>query len=130
MIARPVPRPRLPRYVTEMIYSTLIDTATLEARLDDPTVAIVDCRFALDDESWGGREYIARHIRGAVFAHLGHDLAGPVNGRNGRHPLPEPAAAARVFGRLGIGDGVQVVAYDQDGGMYASRLWWMLKWLG
>jgi thiosulfate/3-mercaptopyruvate sulfurtransferase len=35
-----------------------------------------------------------------------------------------------VFGRLGIGAGTQVVCYDQQPGMYASRLWWMLRWLG
>ena len=23
-----------------------------------------------------------------------------------------------------------MVAYDQDNGMYASRLWWLLRWLG
>jgi thiosulfate/3-mercaptopyruvate sulfurtransferase len=113
-----------------MTFSTLIDTVALAARLDDPTVVIVDCRFALNDESWGEREYMAGHIPGAVFAHLGHDLAAPLTGTNGRHPLPEPAAVAKTFGRLGIGDGVQVVTYDQDAGMYASRLWWMLKWLG
>ena len=53
-----------------------------------------------------------------------------MTGRNGRHPLPAPATLARTFGRLGIGEGIQVVAYDQDAGMFASRLWWMLRWMG
>jgi thiosulfate/3-mercaptopyruvate sulfurtransferase len=35
-----------------------------------------------------------------------------------------------TFGRLGIGGDVQVVAYDQDSGMFASRLWWMLRYAG
>jgi thiosulfate/3-mercaptopyruvate sulfurtransferase len=113
-----------------MAFTTLVDTATLATHLADPGFAIVDCRFALNDEGWGEREYAARHIAGAVFAHLGHDLAGSATGRNGRHPLPDPAALAMTFGRLGIGDEVQVVAYDQDSGMYASRLWWLLRWLG
>jgi thiosulfate/3-mercaptopyruvate sulfurtransferase len=59
-------------------------------------------------------------------------LADPiVSGVTGRHPLPSPDEAARRFGRLGIGPGVQVVAYDDQGGsLSAVRLWWMLRWLG
>src|SRR5229473_3078289 len=105
-----------------MAFTTLIDTATLATHLADPGFAIVDCRFALNDDDWGGREYAAQHIPGAVFAHLGHDLAGAATGQNGRHPLPDPAKLAMTFGRLGIGDDMQVVAYDQDSGMYADRV--------
>src|SRR5205814_2192354 len=72
----------------------------------------------------------AGHIPGAAYAHLDRDLSGPKTGTNGRHPLPEAAVAARTFGRLGITSGKQVVAYDQDNGMFASRLWWLLRWLG
>src|SRR6185503_4084444 len=82
------------------------------------------------DASWGAHEHAASHIPGAVYADLGHDLAGPRNGTNGRHPLPDPHTLALTFGRFGIASGVQVVAYDQDNGMYASRLWWLLRWLG
>lgn len=113
-----------------MAFTTLIDTTTLAAHLTDPAYAIVDCRFALNDEAWGACEYAAAHIPGALFAHLGHDLAGPRTGHNGRHPLPNPPALASTLGRLGIGDGIQVVAYDQDVAMFASRLWWLLRWMG
>jgi thiosulfate/3-mercaptopyruvate sulfurtransferase len=65
-----------------------------------------------------------------VFAHLDRDLAGAKTGTNGRHPLPSPAACAANFGRLGIDASKQVVAYDQNSGAFASRLWWMLRWLG
>ena len=113
-----------------MAFSTLISTAALGMHIGDPAFAIVDCRYRLDDESWGEREYTNLHIPGAVYAHLGRDLAGPKTGTNGRHPLPDPKTLADTFGRFGITSGVQVVAYDQDNGMYASRLWWMLRWLG
>ena len=113
-----------------MAFSTLISTAALGMHLDDPAFAIVDCRYKLDDESWGERDYTKLHIPGAVYAHLGHDLAGPKTGTNGRHPFPDPKTLADTFGRFGITSGMQVVAYDQDNGMYASRLWWMLRWLG
>src|SRR5206468_3186577 len=51
-------------------------------------------------------------------------------GTNGRHPLPDPDTLSARFGSLGIASGVQVVAYDQSNGMFASRLWWLLRWLG
>ncbi|MCU1381691.1 MAG: Sulfurtransferase [Acidobacteria bacterium] len=98
--------------------------------MDDPAYAIVDCRAKLDDPAWGGREHAAAHIPGAAYADLTDDLAGPKTGTNGRHPLPDPHALAQTLGRLGITSGVQVVAYDQENGMFASRLWWLLRWLG
>jgi thiosulfate/3-mercaptopyruvate sulfurtransferase len=113
-----------------MAFTTLISTGALALHMDDPAFAIVDCRYKLDDGSWGEREYAAAHIPGAVYADLGHDLAGPKSGTNGRHPLPDPHALAHTLGRFGIASGVQVVAYDQENGMYASRLWWLLRWLG
>src|SRR4051794_39668346 len=113
-----------------MAFRTLISTAALDLHLDDPAYAIVDCRAKLDDLAWGAREHAASHIPGAVFADLTHDLSGPKNGSNGRHPLPAAAALVQTFGRLGIASGVQVVAYDQENGMFASRLWWLLRWLG
>jgi thiosulfate/3-mercaptopyruvate sulfurtransferase len=113
-----------------MAFTTLISTAVLASHLDDPAYVIVDCRYKLDDSSWGEREFAAEHIPRAVYADLGHDLAGPKTGTNGRHPLPDTHALAQTFGRLGITSGRQVVAYDQANGMYASRLWWLLRWLG
>jgi thiosulfate/3-mercaptopyruvate sulfurtransferase len=109
---------------------TLVSTDQLADRLGDPTWAIIDCRYDLTNESWGEAQYRAAHIPGASYASLGHDLAGPTDGRNGRHPLPGHEAMALTFGRFGVSAGVQVVAYDQDNGMYASRLWWMLRYMG
>src|SRR4051812_5507297 len=111
-------------------YRTLIGTDALGAHLADPAWVIVDCRFDLADTGWGEREYEAAHIPGAGYAHLDRDLSGSKTGMNGRHPMPDPVALARFFGRRGISAASQVVAYDQDGGMYASRLWWLLRWLG
>ena len=113
-----------------MAFTTLISTAALGLHVGDPAFVIVDCRYKLDDEAWGEREYTQLHIPGAVYAHLHHHLAGPTTGTNGRHPLPDAKTLADTFGKLGITSGVQVVAYDQDNGAFASRLWWMLRWLG
>jgi thiosulfate/3-mercaptopyruvate sulfurtransferase len=113
-----------------MAFTTLIDTDALVARLDDPSWIVVDCRFDLADPAWGERVYAERHIPRAVYAHLDRDLSGVKTGGNGRHPLPAPAALAETLGRFGIDDSTQVVAYDQDSGMFASRFWWELRWLG
>jgi thiosulfate/3-mercaptopyruvate sulfurtransferase len=99
-------------------------------RLGEPALIIVDCRFRLDDVDWGESAWAANHIPGADYAHLDRDLSGQKTGKNGRHPLPDVATLARTFGRLGIAGNRQVVAYDQDNGMFASRLWWLLRWLG
>ena len=109
---------------------TLVSTAELASRLGDPALVIVDVRHDLADPGWGEARYRESHVPGARFAHLDNDLAARKTGRNGRHPLPAPEQAAALFSRLGIGADRDVVVYDQGGGMYAARLWWMLRWLG
>lgn len=110
--------------------SPLMTPPELAARLGEPTLVIVDCRHQLADPEWGATAYCGGHIPGAVFAHLDHDLSGAKTGRNGRHPLPQPKDFRATMGRLGIGPGVDVVAYDQNDGMMASRLWWLLRAYG
>lgn len=112
------------------MYRTLVDPATLARHLDDPRWVAIDARHDLTQPSWGEEEYREEHIPGARFLHLDRDLSAPKTGRNGRHPLPSPAAAAATFGAAGIDDRTQVVVYDQNQGAYAARCWWMLRWLG
>jgi thiosulfate/3-mercaptopyruvate sulfurtransferase len=116
-------------YQPPTVHTTIIATDILAARLDSDW-AIVDCRFDLQKEQWGREQYLTSHIPGAVYASLSHDMAGPKTGSNGRHPLPSIDALSATLGRLGIGGNTQVVAYDQDSGMYASRLWWLLRYAG
>jgi len=112
--------------------TTLVSTAALAEPIatGDPDLVVVDCRFSLDDVAWGERAYREAHIPGARYAHLDRDLSGEKSGQNGRHPLPRPADLERTLAALGIDGSRQVVAYDQDAGMFASRLWWLLKWAG
>ena len=111
-----------------MAHKTIVSTDSLGNHLGEWT--IVDCRFDLTDEQWGRQQYEKAHIPGAVYASLNADLAGPRTGLNGRHPLPSVDALASTFSRLGIANHAQVVVYDQDAGLHASRLWWSLKYLG
>ena len=113
-----------------MAFKTLISTDVLAKHINDPSYVIVDCRFRLDDTAWGEKEYVAAHIPGAVYAHLDRDLTGMKTGANGRHPLPDPIELGLKFGTWGITSGLQVVVYDQANGMFASRLWWLLRWVG
>ena len=113
------------------MHTTLISTDDLAARLADPSFVIVDVRHDLAQaETWGEAEYRRAHLPGARFAHVDRDLSAPKSGTNGRHPLPGPEACSALFGRLGIDATKQVVAYDQGTGMYAARLWWMLRRFG
>jgi thiosulfate/3-mercaptopyruvate sulfurtransferase len=113
-----------------MSFTALISTEELGRHLDDPAFVIVDCRYELADAGAGERAYRAGHIPGAAFMHLDRDLSGAKTGRNGRHPLPDVGALAATLGRAGIDASRQVVAYDQSNGVWASRLWWLLHWLG
>lgn len=110
--------------------TTIISTEELAEKLGSPGWVIVDCRFDLVKKDWGFEEYQKAHIPGAVYAHLGKDLAGPVTEQTGRHPLPAPEQMAERLGQWGIGADTQVVVYDAAGGSYAARLWWQLRFLG
>ena len=109
----------------------LIDAATLH-RLTEAGIPLVllDASFDLADPAAGERAYAQGHLPGALYVHLDRDLSAPKTGRNGRHPLPSREGFAATAGRLGITPGTPVVVYDRQGGMFAARAWWMLRWLG
>ncbi|QID18665.1 sulfurtransferase [Nitrogeniibacter mangrovi] len=110
--------------------TTIISPEQLLRELDNPDWVIVDCRHDLADPEFGRAAYADGHLPGARFVHLDEDLSGPKDGTNGRHPLPDVAALAQRLGELGIDRTKQVIAYDDAGGMFAARLWWLLRWLG
>ncbi len=113
-----------------MKYSTFIRPEELNTHVDDPTWAILDCRFDLQDKSAGELAYQEAHIPGAIYVHLERDLSAPLSGTNGRHPLPSTAELTARFSRWGIDAHTQVVAYDSRGGGFAARIWWTLRYLG
>jgi thiosulfate/3-mercaptopyruvate sulfurtransferase len=111
--------------------SPLIPAEELSARLRDADPPlVVDTGFDLADVEAGRRAWQAGHLPGSIYLHLDDDLSGPKTGTNGRHPLPDRRAFAERLGRLGVTPSTAVVALDRHGGVYAARLWWMLRWMG
>lgn len=111
--------------------SDLITPTELAARLAEPSLRVVDCRASLQNPGAGREAYAKGHVPRATFADLLEDLSGPiVPGKTGRHPLPEVEVLVAKLRRWGISGTHQVVVYDDAGGAFAARLWWMLRWLG
>ncbi|WP_374674532.1 sulfurtransferase [Ideonella sp.] len=113
----------------------LISAEALRARLGtDAWPVLLDCSFDLMDTAAGERAWAMQHLPGAHCAHLDRDLSGPKTARGaldgGRHPLPDRDTLAATLGRWGIGPDTPVVAYDAQGGPFAARAWWLLRWMG
>lgn len=108
----------------------LISAEALAGCLGDDSLVVIDCRYDLAQPDAGVAAWAERHIPGALFMHLDRDLSSAKTGGNGRHPLPSPAVFAALLGRCGVTPQHTVVACDDAGGMFAARLWWMLRWVG
>ncbi len=95
----------------------LVDTAWLAQHLNDTNIRIVDMR---------ARGYGEGHIPEAVF--LDNNWI-----RNPKAPptfLPTPQEFEALMSRLGISNTTRVIAYDERGGIYAARLWWIMNYYG
>lgn len=116
------------------MHTTLIGAAELSQHLTDDNWVILDCRHDLMNPNAGRDGFAIGHIQNAQFANIDTDLSGAKQGVDGkfrgRHPLPERAALIETLRGWGINDDTQVVAYDAHGGMFAARLWWLLRWVG
>lgn len=117
-----------------MLLTTLISVDDLAPHIQQPNWVILDCRHDLANPEAGRAAYDAGHIPGAQFAHLDTDLAGAKTNHagvfQGRHPLPERAEFIARLRAWGVNPDSQVVVYDAHSGMFAARLWWMLRWVG
>lgn len=109
----------------------LISATRLSEVVNDASVCIFDCRFQLSDSEYGRNEFGAGHIPGAMYVHLDEHLSGAINdGQQGRHPLPDVDMFMRKMNGCGVSDSSLVIAYDDAGGPFAARLWWLLHWIG
>ncbi|RFC78306.1 sulfurtransferase [Streptomyces sp. AcE210] len=92
-------------------------------------VVLADVRWYLDGR-FGRAAYAGGHLPGAVFVDLDRWLTGPATAAGGRNPLPSPEVFTEGMRALGINDSDIVVAYDDQGGVIAARLVWMLRSTG
>src|SRR5262245_6632554 len=95
----------------------LVETDWVAAHAQDANVRVVDMRQS---------GYAEGHVPGSVYL-------SPVAIRDAKSPptfLPTPQAFAELMAKLGIGDSTRGVVYDERGGVYAARLWWILKYFG
>src|SRR3954463_12867696 len=114
----------------------LVSTDWLQEHLHDPDLRVVDMRGyvttrplgpGVEEATYRGApdEYLSGHIPGAVYVDWTRDIVDPAD------PIPAqlapPDLFARAMGERGIGDATRVVAVDQAGGQFATRLWWALK---
>jgi thiosulfate/3-mercaptopyruvate sulfurtransferase len=103
----------------------------LATLIGHPGLRVVDSRFDLDDAEYGAWCFEESRIPGSVFVALEERLSATVvPGCTGRHPLPSVSDLQAAISGLGIGPHTQVVVYDDFGGGFAARLWWILRWLG
>jgi thiosulfate/3-mercaptopyruvate sulfurtransferase len=108
----------------------LVSPEWLTAHSGAENVVIVDCRFSLADPQLGHQQYLEGHIPGAYYLNLNQDLASPVQPHGGRHPLPEISTLAAKLSQMGVTAETLVVAYDDSRFAFASRLWWLLNYMG
>jgi thiosulfate/3-mercaptopyruvate sulfurtransferase len=109
----------------------LVSSEWLREQLNNSQIRVIDCRFQLANPDWGETEYNRSHIPGAYYLSLDRDLSSPVQLHGGRHPLPDINLLAQKFAELGIVQNeTLVVAYDDARFAFASRLWWLLRYLG
>ncbi|MFI5880967.1 sulfurtransferase [Streptomyces sp. NPDC051554] len=121
---------------TSLLPGPLVDDTWLAAHLDDPRLVVLDATALLsspredgDYRSASGRgTWAERHLSGSWHA----DLTGDLSDHDAPYQfaVPSPEALAAALARLGVGEGSEVVSYDSGGGIWAARLWWMLRAIG
>lgn len=111
-------------------FSTIIDSVTVRGMNAEGACVVLDCRFDLGQPERYRRAFRQGHLPGAQYAHLEEDFSSPATRYSGRHPLPTVESLFRKLSVWGIRPENQVVVYDDAGGLFAARAWWLLRWLG
>jgi thiosulfate/3-mercaptopyruvate sulfurtransferase len=108
----------------------LVTASWLAEQLNDPNLVVLDATLAppganpaVDPHA----SYLAEHIPGALYFDIealsDHTTSLP-------HMLPTPEAFAEAMTALGVGSGMRIVVYEQQGVFSAPRAWWMLRTFG
>ncbi len=106
----------------------LVETSWLAERMDAPDIIILDGSLHLPTTKRNAyAEYKAEHIPGAMFFDI-EDIADEKSSLP--HMLPSAAKFASRMRKMGIGDGMRIIAYDSEGLYSAARVWWMFRAMG
>ncbi len=113
----------------------LVSAKWLKQHLNDNDLVVIDSTVVtlFDDKGnfnniSGRANYEEGHIPSAVFADLKGNLSNPDSSLE--FGMPSPKQFALAMGALGIGDNSRVVIYSDKNEVWATRLWWMLRWAG
>lgn len=113
-----------------MTYKTIIKADDLIKILDDEGLVLFDARCDIKDTSYGIGAYNDGHIPNAIFIDIDNDMASSKGPSTGRHPLPDPEKLAEKLSQWGVDNNKQIVVYDDAGGAFAGRVWWIMRWMG
>ncbi|MBN2794203.1 MAG: sulfurtransferase [Clostridia bacterium] len=91
---------------------------------------VIDCRFDMQNPSYGPKAYEKNHYPGAYYMDLEKDMTSKIEAHGGRHPLPDLNEFALKIGSFGVIDTSKILIYDDGDLPMACRLWVMLKLLG
>ena len=115
----------------------LITAAELEPLLGQENLRVFDCTTYLLYETGTGRPYTVKSgAEDYAKAHIPHSAFIDLQGQLSLEPspyrftIPEPDDLSARFGRLGVGDGTRVVLYARGTMPWATRVWWMLRYIG
>lgn len=113
----------------------LVSPEWLAGDLGAPDLRVLECTVHLVPREGGGlrvqsarSDWAAGHIPTSQFVELQDDLSDTDARLRFTFPGAEHVCAA--LGRLGVGDGDRIVLYDRGPGMWAARVWWMLRACG
>jgi thiosulfate/3-mercaptopyruvate sulfurtransferase len=113
-----------------MSYKTIISQKDLKNNISNNDFIIFDTRCDIKDSGYGIDSYTEGHIENSIFVDVDTDLASEKQQGTGRHPLPKVETFCDKLSHWGMDNNKQVVIYDDAGGAFAGRMWWMLRWLG
>lgn len=106
----------------------LVSTDWLAERLEAPDIRLVDCTWFMPAEGRDPKaEHTAAHLPGAVFFDIDEISESDTDLP---HMLPSPAKFSARVRKLGLGDGVRIVVYDNNRFYASARVWWMFRVMG
>jgi len=106
----------------------LVTTEWLAENLSSPDLRVVDGSYYLPNEAINAQDkFEEQHILGAVFFDIDDisDTSSPLP-----HMVPPPHKFSSRVRKLGLGDGLRFVIYDQRGIFSAPRVWWTFRYFG